>query len=1181
MGVKTQTIAYLSIASWNINGLGDKLKDDLFKKEISKHDIIFLLESHVATSDMDTIDGFHCTQVNHHKTKQNGKIDGGIIMLLKPHIIKGITIIDKSQQDYIWCKLDKHFFGLEKHIYICTAYLPPENSCYLIQRDQDILESIESDISKYSHDGYITLVGDLNARCSTISDHIRQDSNSNACYDDDDEHTYIIDTNIGTRYNQDPTVTNRGSKLTDLCVQCRIRILNGRTLGDTQGYFTCHRPQGSSTVDYMIISEELMHRVQYFHVHTKLDLSDHCKISMQIKCKFVKPGISENIAMSPMPHMYKWDENSIHSYQAALSTQDVQTKLEEFMNPSVNHCQINPDKAAKELNEIFHLAGNKALKKKQPPKLNTPQNKPWFNTNLKYMRQRVNQKGDLLTRFPNDPQIRGSYYKSLKEYNRERKTTQRRYKQDIVSKLDDLCERSPQQYWKLLRKLKNENNRSEAVDKISPSEWVSHFSKLNTNSFVPTNDIANSLHDPTDQKPNTELNQKIEEKETMKAIRNLKNGKATGLDGISNEQIKYGQHIFIKPLTVLYNMVLSSGIYPHIWANGYLVPIYKTGNPLSPDNYRGITINSCIGKVFNSILNTRLENYLSDNNIIHETQIGFRRKSRTSDHMFILRTLIDKTVKGDKKKLYACFVDFTKAFDSLPHCAILHKLKTNGITGPFLNIIRNMYQKSKVCVKVSGQLTPSFPAEAGVRQGDTLSPNIFKIYTNDLPKVLTDDSIETPKLFSKHIRCLLYADDLVILSNTKSSLQASLDKLNDYSAKWGLQVNINKTKIMIFNPQKAKLAEHFDIGSKRLECVFEYKYLGIIFCSSGSFEPAQTNLYQRSLKAYFKMSKMISSEHINTNTIIHLFDHMVKPIILYASEIWGTFDTNLRRVKNNPENKLEKGFEKLQAEKIQLKMCRYILGVNHKTSITAIRGETGRFPLYLEIITNQLKYLHYLANHSSELLKEAMITNQELYSQGKQCWFTSIQLLLNEIGLSTDRVKQPIGKWLHLARRNLQNRYISHWRKSLSKEKTTPTNNKGNKLRTYNKFKVAFGREPYLDIVVSKKLRSSLARLRTSSHKLHIETGRYLKKELHQRVCEMCNAGEVEDEQHFLTTCTAFSEERKVLYQTVLNHCSNFGNLNKENQMIWLMTAENPDIVHTVARYTHRCFQLRHEQVIK
>jgi hypothetical protein len=122
---------------------------------------------------------------------------------------------------------------------------------------------------------------------------------------------------------------------------------------------------------------------------------------------------------------------------------------------------------------------------------------------------------------------------------------------------------------------------------------------------------------------------------------------------IGNELLKTAQTYLNPCLVKLFNAVFTSGIYPQIWSEGYITPIFKSENPKLPQNYRGIIICNSIGKVFNSILNNRLDKFLIENNIIHENQIGFPKKSRTSDHIFVLKCIIEKYLKTDTKS-YLC-----------------------------------------------------------------------------------------------------------------------------------------------------------------------------------------------------------------------------------------------------------------------------------------------------------------------------------------------------------------------------------------------------------------------------------------------------------------------------------------------------------------------------------------------
>ena len=127
------------------------------------------------------------------------------------------------------------------------------------------------------------------------------------------------------------------------------------------------------------------------------------------------------------------------------------------------------------------------------------------------------------------------------------------------------------------------------------------------------------------------------EKELSKAISYFKSNKSPGLNNISNNMIKYSQTVLLKNL----QKKIISGIYPNSQANGYITAIHKGNDPTDPNNYRGITITGAIGKVFNEVLRLRLDKFLQDHNIIHESQIGFTKKARTADHMFVINCLIN------------------------------------------------------------------------------------------------------------------------------------------------------------------------------------------------------------------------------------------------------------------------------------------------------------------------------------------------------------------------------------------------------------------------------------------------------------------------------------------------------------------------------------------------------------
>ena len=128
-------------------------------------------------------------------------------------------------------------------------------------------------------------------------------------------------------------------------------------------------------------------------------------------------------------------------------------------------------------------------------------------------------------------------------------------------------------------------------------------------------------------------------------------------------------------------------------------------------------------------MNNRLLNFANKQKLIHPTQIGFMPGNRTADHILTLKTLHDKYVKHENEKIYACFVDFRKAFDSVWHQGLFYQLIKNNIAG-------HIYSSTKCAIKLLDNETPFFPYKKGVRQGCILSPLLFNIYINELPKLI-------------------------------------------------------------------------------------------------------------------------------------------------------------------------------------------------------------------------------------------------------------------------------------------------------------------------------------------------------------------------------------------------------------------------------------------------------------
>jgi hypothetical protein len=256
-------------------------------------------------------------------------------------------------------------------------------------------------------------------------------------------------------------------------------------------------------------------------------------------------------------------------------------------------------------------------------------------------------------------------------------------------------------------------------------------------------------------------------------------------------------------------------------------------------------------------LQRRLASFIKSNNLLCANQGGFRKGYRTTEHVFISKTLINKYVYKCKTKLYVYFVDFKKAVDTVWRSALFLKLRATckGIKGKLYNILHDMYSNTLYACKYQHLYTETFKANQGVKQGDSLKTTLFNTFVDDIGKYFDPNITEPVNLGDQNLYHLLYADHLLLISESPTGLQNCLNSLQRYSADWKLAVNFDKTKIVVFSKQKLnKGIMYFYYGPNSIEIVETYKYLlGILFCYSGKFSQAMSNLADKARKAYFAL----------------------------------------------------------------------------------------------------------------------------------------------------------------------------------------------------------------------------------------------------------------------------------------------------------------------------------------
>jgi hypothetical protein len=389
----------------------------------------------------------------------------------------------------------------------------------------------------------------------------------------------------------------------------------------------------------------------------------------------------------------------------------------------------------------------------------------------------------------------------------------------------------------------------------------------------------------SDQAPNVKWKpMQVSQHEVKRAIFALKNTNSTGVDGLALQYLKDSLTVTLPYISTVINSSIANEIFPEIWKHAIIKTIHKSGDKNDPSNFRPISLLPVLSKILEKVISIQLIDYLESNKLINDNQYAYRRKLSTDDALLSITEDLYKNFDDEQISLLI-LLDLSKAFDSVSHKILFHKLRNIGIDPTwFESYLINRQQSVKLDDStMSSPTTIAF----GVPQGSILGPLLFLVFVNDIDCLL-------PKNQAKMV---MYADDVQILLSRKPSdlnalkhdAETAVRNLKSWYDKNGLKLNSEKTKCILFgsNSKRRSVPVDFSIRIGKSDILVEdrIKSLGVWFDPDLSFKHHVTTLCSKLNGTLLFLNS--AKKELDFKSRLMIVHALVFSHINYCLLIWG------------------------------------------------------------------------------------------------------------------------------------------------------------------------------------------------------------------------------------------------------------------------------------------------------
>ena len=436
------------------------------------------------------------------------------------------------------------------------------------------------------------------------------------------------------------------------------------------------------------------------------------------------------------------------------------------------------------------------------------------------------------------------------------------------------------------------------------------------------------------------MNKEFDVTEVKGVLKSLKGGKSAGWDTIPNEFLIHSPDVLASCLTVLFNKIKTGGLMPRGWNKGRITLIHKSGLREILLNYRPITVIISLSGLFSKLLNARLSEVVETHNLLGESQNGFRRGRCMADNSFILDSILMKA-KSDKNSLHLCYVDISKAYDSINRSILWAKLASLGFGGEFLGCLKALYCNDSVDSVVNGISTRPVFLRRGLRQGCSLSPLLFALYISEIGSDLAQSNVGY-QLGGMIFSGLLFADDIVLISRTFHGLESLVSMVKERCDR--LRLVISPSKSNIVTPDDV---DHLVLLNERNEVslslskVLSYKYLGtdttLLMSTTGS--KRQRRCVQTAKSYKFACFYVGRTGPDVIDTVLATWSNIAVPSMLSGCEVIPFSEATIQSV-----------------ERLQSQLAKNALGVPQSTPNICAQTELGLKPFRMLLYQHQLSF---------------------------------------------------------------------------------------------------------------------------------------------------------------------------------------------------------------------------------